>query len=66
MSNDLRAAEMRVSDLVGEVASRDDALSRLGAEATDLRRVVAGLDADRDALQVWTRVCVCVCDRGAL
>jgi hypothetical protein len=43
---------MRVGDLVGEIAARDEALGALRAEVADLRRVVAGLDSERDALQV--------------
>lgn len=52
MSADLRAAEMRIADLISEVAAREDALARASAEAADLRRVVASLDGERDGLQV--------------
>jgi hypothetical protein len=52
MSSNLRAAEMRVADLVSELAAREDATARAQAEASDLRRVVANMDGERDGLQV--------------
>ena len=56
MSADLRASEMRVGDLVSELTAREDMAARTQAEAADLRRVVAGMDAERDQIQV----CMCV------
>jgi hypothetical protein len=43
---------MRVADLVAELAAREDSSSRAEAAVADLKRVVAGLDGERDALQV--------------
>jgi hypothetical protein len=55
MAAELRASELRVADLVAELGSREDALGRAAAEASDLRAVVGRLDQERDALQV--RIC---------
>jgi len=51
MSSELRAAELRMQDLVSELDQRDEALHRTSLERDDLRRVVGGLDAERDGLQ---------------
>ena len=51
MSSELRSAELRMQDLVSELDQRDEALHRLSLERDDLKRVVGGLDAERDGLQ---------------
>ncbi|GAX72996.1 hypothetical protein CEUSTIGMA_g448.t1 [Chlamydomonas eustigma] len=51
MNSELRAAEMRMQDLVAELGKRDEEAHRVQLERDDLRRVVAGLDAERDNLQ---------------
>ncbi|GFH12871.1 uncharacterized protein HaLaN_08640, partial [Haematococcus lacustris] len=51
MSGDLRAAEMRIADLVSELAGCQDALGRAAAESADLRQLVNTLDQERDNLQ---------------
>ena len=40
-----------MQDLVSELDQRDEALHRLSLERDDLKRVVGGLDAERDGLQ---------------
>ncbi|KAG1668637.1 hypothetical protein FOA52_002490 [Chlamydomonas sp. UWO 241] len=51
LSGELRAAELRIQDLVGDAEARGDELHRTRLERDDLKRLVAGLDAERDALQ---------------
>jgi len=41
-----------MADLVAELAAREDVTARAQAEVADLRRVVASMDGERDALQV--------------
>jgi hypothetical protein len=52
MSNELRAAELRIQDLVSQLSRSQDEAGRSRLECDDFRRVVAGLDAERDKLQV--------------
>ena len=54
MASEIRAAEMRMQDLVSELARLEEELNRTRLERDDLRRVVGGLDAERDNLQVIT------------
>ena len=53
MASEIRAAEMRMQDLVSELTRLEEELNRTRLERDDLRRVVGGLDAERDSLQVW-------------
>ena len=52
MSSELRASEMRMSDLVSELGQAEEELHRTRMERDDLRRVVGGLDSERDGMQV--------------
>ena len=47
--------QLRMQDLVSDLGACEDELHRARLERDDLRRVVAGLDAERDKLQVGKR-----------
>ena len=53
MSSELRASEMRMSDLVSELGQAKEELHRARMERDDLRRVVGGLDSERDGACRW-------------
>ncbi|GFR41794.1 hypothetical protein Agub_g2559, partial [Astrephomene gubernaculifera] len=51
LSADLRAAEMRASDLAGELAARQDEAAAWRAEVEQLRGLLRSMDGERDGMQ---------------